>query len=129
MTTPAPWPVRPPAAGLVIVGQSYGAFTATLAASLLPTRLLVLLAGMIPVPDRARAGGGKVPATARPFRSRPDVPTKFILFQDDRIFPAAFMRRLAQERLDTVPDEVPGCHCAALSHPSELSELLVHYLA
>ena len=35
---------------LVIVGQSYGAFTATLAASQLPARLLVLLAGMIPVP-------------------------------------------------------------------------------
>jgi pimeloyl-ACP methyl ester carboxylesterase len=35
---------------LVIVGQSYGAFTATLAASRLPARLLVLVAGMIPVP-------------------------------------------------------------------------------
>src|SRR5262249_61124583 len=35
---------------LVIVGQSYGAFTATLAASRLPARLLVLLAGMIPAP-------------------------------------------------------------------------------
>lgn len=32
------------------MGQSYGAFTATLAASQLPVRLLVLLAGMIPVP-------------------------------------------------------------------------------
>jgi hypothetical protein len=35
---------------LVIVGQSYGAFTATLATSRLAARLLVLLAGMIPVP-------------------------------------------------------------------------------
>ena len=35
---------------LVIVGQSYGAFTATLAASRLGARLLVLLAGMIPAP-------------------------------------------------------------------------------
>ena len=34
----------------MIVGQSYGAFTATLAARRLPVRLLVLLAGMIPVP-------------------------------------------------------------------------------
>jgi pimeloyl-ACP methyl ester carboxylesterase len=34
---------------LVLVGQSYGAFTATLAASQLQARLLVLLAGMIPV--------------------------------------------------------------------------------
>jgi hypothetical protein len=38
------------------------------------------------------------------------------------------MRRLARERLGTVPDEVPGCHCAALSHPRELAELLVSYL-
>src|SRR5882724_2558531 len=38
---------------LVIVGQSYGAFTATLAASQLPARLLVLLAGMIPVPGES----------------------------------------------------------------------------
>ena len=38
---------------LVIVGQSYGAFTATLAASQLPVRLLVLLAGMIPVPSES----------------------------------------------------------------------------
>jgi hypothetical protein len=41
---------------------------------------------------------------------------------------AAFMRRVAQERLGTIPDEVPGCHCAALSHPRELTGLLVSYL-
>src|ERR1700758_5127817 len=35
---------------LVIVGQSYGAFTATLVAAQLPVRMLVLLAGMIPSP-------------------------------------------------------------------------------
>lgn len=38
---------------LVIVSQSYGSFTATLAASRLPTRLLVLVAGMIPVPGES----------------------------------------------------------------------------
>ncbi len=38
---------------LVIVGQSYGAFTATLAASQLPAQLLVLLAGMIPIPGES----------------------------------------------------------------------------
>jgi hypothetical protein len=57
------------------------------------------------------------------------VPTRFILCQDDHFFPAAFMRRLARERLGTVPDEVPGCHCVALSHPRELGELLVSFLA
>jgi pimeloyl-ACP methyl ester carboxylesterase len=164
---------------LVIVSQSYGAFTAALVASRLPARLLVLLAGMIPAPgespgewwvntgyqqaveEQARLGGGGagnddpfvsgyngVPRalaeeavrrggrgessavwnTPWPLDAWPDVPTKFILCQDDRIFPAAFMRRTAQERLGIAPDEVPGCHCAALSHPKELSELLVSYL-
>jgi hypothetical protein len=151
-----------------------------LAASLLAARLLVLLAGMIPVPgespgqwwessgyreaaeEQARRDGGKtgnddplisyyngVPrplaeeALRRggrgesstvynmpwPLDAWPDVPTKFILCQDDHFFPAAFMRQLARERLGTVPDEVPGGHCAALSHPRELSELLASYLA
>ena len=164
---------------LVIVGQSYGAFTATLAASQLPARLLVLLAGMIPVPgqspaqwwdnagyrqaaeEQATLDGGKtghddplvcyyngVPRplaeealrrggrgestvvwdTPWPLTAWPDVPTKFVLCEDDRFFPAAFMRRVAGERLGIVPDEVPGCHCAALSHPKELTGLLVSYL-
>lgn len=164
---------------LVIVGQSYGAFTATLAASRLPTRLLVLLAGMVPAPgerpgdwwgntgyrqaveEQAERDGGLtghedpftsfyngVPRslaeealrrgdreessvvwnTPWPLDSWPDVPTKVVLAQDDRFFPADFMRRVARERLGIVPDEVPGCHCVALSHPRELSDLLVSYL-
>ena len=164
---------------VVIVGQSYGAFTATLAASRLSARLLVLLAGMIPVSgespgqwwsntgyqqaveEQAKRDGGKtgnddpfisyyngVPRplaeeamrrggrgesttvwnTPWPLEAWPDVPTKFILCTSDRAFPAAFMRRQAQERLGTVADEVPGCHCAALSNPKELTSLLVSYL-
>ena len=163
---------------LVIVGQSYGAFTATVAASKLHARLLVLVAGMIPVPgetpadwwdgagyrqaadEQARLDGGQtghddpfvtyyngvpralaeeamrkgargestvVSDTPWPLRSWPDVPTRFILSQDDHLFPPAFLRRLAQERLGIVADEIPGCHCAALSHPKELSELLLSY--
>jgi pimeloyl-ACP methyl ester carboxylesterase len=164
---------------LVIVSQSYGAFTATLAASRLPARLLVLLAGMIPAPgetpgqwwgntgyrqaaeEQARLDGGKtgnddplisyyngtplplatealrrggrgessvVWDTPWPLDAWPEVPTRFILCKEDRCFPAAFMRRQARERLGIVPDEVPGCHCAALSHPTELTDLLVSYL-
>jgi pimeloyl-ACP methyl ester carboxylesterase len=164
---------------LVLVSQSYGAFTATLAAGLLPVRLLVLLAGMIPAPgespaqwwastgyrqaaeEQARLDGGKtghddplisfyngiprplaeealrrggrgessvVYNTPWPLDAWPDVPTKFILCEDDQFFPAAFMRRMAQQRLGAVPDEVPGCHCAALSRPGELAGLLVSYL-
>ncbi len=165
---------------LVIVGQSYGAFTATLVAARVPVRLLVLLAGMIPAPgetpgewwtntgfqqaveEQARLDGGKtghddplityyngVPRplaeealrrgargesstvwkTPWPLETWPDVPTRFILCRDDHFFPAAFLRRIAQERLGLDPDEVPGCHCVALSHPKELSDLLVSYLS
>jgi len=164
---------------LVIVGQSYGAFAATLAASRLPARLLVLLAGMIPaagespaqwwdntgyrqaVAEQAaldgdgagsddpflsfyngvprplaeealrRAGRGEssvVWDTRWPLPAWPNVPTKYILCQQDRFFPARFLRRLARERLGIAADEIPGCHCVALSHPVELAELLVSYL-
>lgn len=164
---------------LVIVGQSYGAFTATLAASRLPARLLVLLAGMIPMPGetpgdwwdntgyreaaevQAQLDGGKtgnddpfvayyngVPRplaeealrrggrgesavvwnTPWPLDAWPEVPTRIVVCRDDRFFPAAFLRRIAQQRLGAVPDEIPGCHCAALSHPRALSDLLVSYL-
>jgi pimeloyl-ACP methyl ester carboxylesterase len=164
---------------LVLVSQSYGSFTSVLAASRLPARLLVLLAGMIPAPgetpaqwwentgyrqaaeEQASLDGGKtgsddplisyyngVPRplaeealrrggrgesavvwdTPWPLDAWPDVPTKFIVCTDDRCFPARFMRRLARERLGIEPDELRSCHCAALSHPGELSDLLVSYL-
>jgi pimeloyl-ACP methyl ester carboxylesterase len=164
---------------LVLVSQSYGAFTATLAASRLKPRLLVLLVGMIPAPNetpgqwwentgyrqaaeqQAKLDGGQtghddplityyngVPRplaeealrrggrgessvvynTPWPLNAWPDVPTRFIACQDDHFFPAAFLKRVAQERLGIVADELPGCHCAALSHPKELSDLLLSYL-
>jgi len=163
---------------LVIVGQSYGAFTATLAASRLPARLLVLVAGMVPLPgerpgqwwtktgyreaveDQAARDGGKtgnddplityyngVPRslaeeairrggrgessvvwdTPWPLDAWPDVATRFVVCQDDRFFPPSFLRRVVHERLGIVPDEVPGCHCVALSHPRELADLLAGY--
>src|SRR4051812_25514814 len=142
---------------LVVVGQSYGAFTAPLVAARRPVDLLVLLAGMIPVPGEApddwwyntgymsaareqaardggqtgnsdplvsfyhdvprplaeeamrRGGRAQSPTSGIspwPLDAWPDVPTKFVLCQDDRFFPAAFFRRLAQERLGSTPDEI-----------------------
>ncbi|WP_067542856.1 alpha/beta fold hydrolase [Nocardia crassostreae] len=164
---------------LVVVGQSYGGFTATLAAARLPTALLVLTAAMIPTPgesasdwwtntdyaraakDQADQDGGKtgnpdpfisyyngVPralaeeALSRersessaaysdpwPLPARPDIPTKFVLFQHDQFFPPAFFRDLVPKRLGITPDELPGCHCAALSHPRELADRLAAYAA
>lgn len=164
---------------LVVVGHSYGAFTATLVAERLAADVLVLLAGMIPSPheapadwwnntgyaeaarEQARLDGGKtgnadplvcyyhdVPralaeealrrerresATAWssqwPLEAWPDVPTKFVLCRDDRLFPAAFFHRLVPERLGITPDEIAGGHCVALSRPKELADLLLRYTA
>jgi hypothetical protein len=56
-----------------------------------------------------------------------DVPTRFLLCRDDRMFPAGFMRRVVRERLGITPDEVDGSHCVALSRPKELAERLESY--
>ncbi|KAB2350230.1 alpha/beta hydrolase [Actinomadura rudentiformis] len=164
---------------LVVVGHSYGGFTAPLVADRLPVDVLVLLAAMIPSPgesaadwwtntgygqavrEQAELDGGRtgnadpficyyngVPralaeealskergesSTAYdspwPLDAWPDVTTKFVLCKDDLFFPADFFRRLAPERLGIDPDEIPGCHCVALSHPKELADLLVSYTA
>lgn len=164
---------------LVVVGQSYGAFTATLAAARLSARLLVLVAGMVPAPgetpgqwwtnsgyrqavqeqpandggtadrddplatyyngvprplveEALRRGGRGESAvvwdTPWPLDGWPDVPTRVIACKDDHLFPLAFMRRQARDRLGIVPDEVPGCHCVALSHPEHLGRVLQSYL-
>ncbi|MET9023465.1 alpha/beta hydrolase [Actinopolymorpha sp. NPDC004070] len=163
---------------LVVVGHSYGGFTAPLVADRLSADLLVLMAGMVPSPGeppgdwwsntgyseaaakQAELDGGltgsddpyvlfyggvprplaeealgrgrnESPAASRqpwPLATWPDVPTRFVLFGEDRLFPADFFRRLVPERLGITPDELPGCHCAMLSHPKELADALVDYL-
>ena len=164
---------------LVVVGQSFGAFTAALVAVRLPVDALVFVAGMVPAPGEApgewwertgyrqavaaqaahdggltgsddpyvcyyhdvpralaeeamrRARGESSAAYEQPWPldAWPDVQTKFVSCRDDRLFPAAFFRRLARERLGIVPDEIPGGHCVALSRPKELAELLIGYVA
>ena len=165
---------------LVVVGQSFGAFTAPLVAARLPVRVLVLVAGMIPSPGErpddwwtttgyrravqaqaARDGGltgnadpyvcyyhdvprdlaeramsherahpsERAMAVPWPLAAWPSVPTRLVLCTEDRCFPAAFMRRLAAERLGIVPDEIEAGHCVALSRPKELAELLERYAA
>jgi pimeloyl-ACP methyl ester carboxylesterase len=62
-----------------------------------------------------------------PLDAWPDVPTRFLLCRDDRFFPAEFQRRVVQERLGIVPDEMGGGHLVALSRPEELVERLEAY--
>ncbi|MFF4795955.1 alpha/beta fold hydrolase [Streptomyces sp. NPDC001276] len=160
---------------LVVVGQSFGAFTAPLVAVRRPVEALVLVAGMVPEPaespdqwwsntgyteavrrQAARDGGltgsddpyvafyHDVPrelaeeamskerahpssaASAQPWPldAWPAVPTRFVLCTEDRLFPPDFLRRLVLERLGVVPDEIAASHCAALSRPVELADIL-----
>ena len=62
-----------------------------------------------------------------PFRTWPDVPTRFLLCRDDRFFPAEFQRRVVLERLGIFPDEMGGGHLSALARPEELVERLEAY--
>jgi hypothetical protein len=45
------------------------------------------------------------------------------------MFPAAFQRRVAQERLGITPDVIPGGHMVALSNPEGLADQLDRYAA
>ncbi len=62
-----------------------------------------------------------------PLSAWPDVPTRFLLCREDRIFPPPFMRRLAQERLGLTADEMDGGHLPALSRPDDLVARLEAY--
>lgn len=62
-----------------------------------------------------------------PLAAWPDVPTEFLLCQDDRFFPAEFMRRVARERWGVTADEMPGSHLPALGRPDDLVERLERY--
>ena len=59
-----------------------------------------------------------------PLAAWPDVPTRFLLCTNDRMFPAAWLRRVVKERLHLTPDEIESGHTPALSHPRELVEYL-----
>ena len=64
-----------------------------------------------------------------PLEVWPDVPTRILLCREDRLFPPAFVRRVARERLGITPDEIGGSHCVALSRPKELADRLEGYVA
>jgi pimeloyl-ACP methyl ester carboxylesterase len=64
-----------------------------------------------------------------PLEAWPDVPTRYLLCRDDRMFPAAWARRHARERLGIEPDEMDGGHYISLSRPRELANRLGAYAA
>jgi pimeloyl-ACP methyl ester carboxylesterase len=75
---------------------------------------------------RARGQSDGTWTTPLPLTGWPGVPVRFVLCTEDRFFPPAFMRRVVAERLPgVVPDEIATSHCAALSRPEELAEVLL----
>ena len=59
-----------------------------------------------------------------PLDAHPTTPTRYILCTEDRLFPAAFQRELAHDRLGLTPDEITSGHAPALSRPTELAAML-----
>ena len=64
-----------------------------------------------------------------PLGGWPDVPTRVLSGRDDRMFPAAFQRRVARERLGIEADEIAGGHMVALANPKGLAERVDRYAA
>jgi hypothetical protein len=62
-----------------------------------------------------------------PLPAWPDVTTRVLIGQDDRLFPASFQARISRERLGIEGDEIDGGHLVALSRPLELVERLETY--
>ena len=60
-----------------------------------------------------------------PLEAWPDAPTRYLLCRDDRMFPAAWARRHARERLGIDADEMDGGHYITLSRPRELADRLL----
>jgi pimeloyl-ACP methyl ester carboxylesterase len=64
-----------------------------------------------------------------PLEAWPAVPTRVLAGRGDRLFPAAFQRRVARERLGLAADEIGGGHLVALSRPAQLVERLESFRA
>lgn len=150
---------------LILVAQSFGGFTAPLVCARVPVGLVVLVAGMVPLPGErgedwpANTGYpgsqgeseeeifyGDVPdhvvreamkhgrrqsdapgEEPWPLAAWPDVPTRYLLCREDRMFPAEWMRDVVRGRLGIEPDGIDSGHCPALSRPRELAERLEAY--
>lgn len=64
-----------------------------------------------------------------PLAAWPNVPTRYLLCRNDRLFPAKWVRRVVRDRLGMTPDEIDSGHTPALSRPRELAEKLEAYRA
>jgi pimeloyl-ACP methyl ester carboxylesterase len=64
-----------------------------------------------------------------PSGSLPRIESRYVVTTRDRFLPPPVQRRVAAERLGiTEPDEIDAGHCANLSRPDELAQLLAGYV-
>ncbi len=59
-----------------------------------------------------------------PLCAWPEVRTRVLAPREDRLFPLAFQRRVALERLGLPIEEMPGGHVPMLARPGELADRL-----
>lgn len=78
-------------------------------------------------PERPREESETVFSEPCHFQRWPDIPIHVLSGADDRFFPVEFQRRVANQRLGKVVDEIPGGHLVALSNPGRLTERLIAY--
>jgi pimeloyl-ACP methyl ester carboxylesterase len=78
---------------------------------------------------KARDQAGSPMRERWPLEAWPDVPTRYLLCRDDRMFPAEWSRRHVRDRLGITPDEIDGGHAPYLSRPKELADRLEAYRA
>ncbi len=63
-----------------------------------------------------------------PLEAWPDVPTRYVVCRDDRLFPPAWARRHARDRLGLDADEIEGGHYVVISRPRAVAERLLAYV-
>jgi len=59
------------------------------------------------------------------FTAWPAVPIRVLAGANDRFFPVAFQRRVAEQRLGVSADALPGGHLLALSNPTGVANYLL----
>jgi pimeloyl-ACP methyl ester carboxylesterase len=68
--------------------------------------------------------GDRACAEPWPLDAWPDVPTRVVIGRHDRLFPYAFARALARDRLGAEPDVIDTGHLPALAQPGALAAWL-----
>jgi hypothetical protein len=74
------------------------------------------------------SGEEGIPKRAAGLHQGGGLPIRVMMGRDDRLFPAGFLGRVAEDRLDITPDLVPGGHLAALSQFHAVAARLLGFL-